>query len=75
MTLTSKESTVLTKIPLEDTPIYTQLMQEYAARDAYTEIFGPIPEEDHPAAVYVKTYALRGGGITVYGDPIGPRDS
>lgn len=55
------------EIPLEDTPIFVKLVQEYAAREKFDEVFGP--EDTKP--LYAKTFVLRQGGITVYGDPIG----
>jgi hypothetical protein len=52
----------LAEIPLEDTPIFVKLVQEYAAHEKFEEIFGEDPEPE--------THKLRGGSITVYGSPI-----
>lgn len=66
------------KIDPEDTPIFTQLMQEYAAREAYAEIFGPevrITPLDEAGVPSGETFSVRGGSVTVYGDPIDSRDA
>ena len=63
----------MSKIAPEDTPIYTQLQQEYAAREKFAEIFGaevrltPLDEAGEPSG---ETFSVRGGSLTVYGDPI-----
>lgn len=68
----------MAKIYLEETPIYLQLKQEYAAREAYAEIFGsevsltPLNEAGEAIG---ETFKVRGGSVTVYGDPIAPRDA
>lgn len=66
------------QIPLEDTPIYTQLKQEHAAREAFDEIFGPevsLTPLNEAGEVIGETFKVRGGGITVYGDPIAEPDA
>lgn len=63
----------MSEIAPEDTPIYTQLQQEYAAREKFAEIFGaevrltPLDEAGEPSG---ETFSVRGGSLTVYGDPI-----
>lgn len=60
-------------IPLEDTPIFTKLVQEYAAHEKFEEIFGqevrltPLNEAGEAIG---ETFTVRGGKITVYGTPI-----
>ena len=63
----------MSKIAPEATPLYPQLQQEYAAREKFAEIFGaevrltPLDEAGEPSG---ETFSVRGGSLTVYGDPI-----
>lgn len=66
----------MSKITADETPIYTQLQQEYAAREKFAEIFGaevrltPLDEAGEPSG---ETFSVRGGSLTGYGDPIAAR--
>jgi hypothetical protein len=66
-------SPTLPNIPLEDTPIFTQLTQEYAAREIFAQHFGPevrLTPLNEAGEAIGETFSVRGGSITVYGSPI-----